>query len=154
MKILKSGTLCVLLIACALGSMAQKTLPVSEPDYNKPRLFADLPQKFALNIKAFELLLDLPEGKTINVPLTDRLRYQGAIVSKSDPADTQVQSVVIKSTNRLGSTFTFTRIRKEDGSYVYKGRLLSYKHSDAYEIQQENGQYILNKHHLYDLYSE
>ena len=154
MKILKSGALCVLLYACALSSAAQKTLPVSEPDYNKPRLFADLPQKFTLNIKAFDSLLDLPEGQSINVPLSGQLRYQGIVVSKSNPADTEVKSIVIKSTNRLGATFTFTRIRNMDGSFAYKGRLLSHKHSDAYEIQLENGQYILNKNHLYDLFNE
>ena len=154
MKILKSGALCVLLYACALSSAAQKSLPVSEPDYNKPKLFADLPQTLILNVKALEQFLDLPEGQSINVPLTDKIRYQGTIVSKSDPLDTEVKTVVIKSTNRLGSSFTFTRIRNVDGSFAYRGRLLSHKHSDAYEIQQENGQYILNKKSLYDLLDE
>ena len=154
MKILKSGALCVLLFACALSSTAQKSLPVSEQDYNKPKLFADLPQKLPLNVKALELLLDLSEGQSINVPLTDKMRYQGVVVSKSDPSDPNVRSIIVKSTNRLGSTFTFTRVLNLDGSVFYRGRLLSYKHSDAYEIEEEDGHYILNKKHLYDLFNE
>ena len=154
MKTLKSGALCVLLLAFAWSGAAQKVFTVSEPDYNKPKLFADLPQSFTLDIKALEVVFDFPEGKTVNVPLTEKLRYHGIVVSKSNPADPDVQSIVIRSTNRLGATFTFTRIRNTDGSLAYKGRLLSHKHSDAYELLQENGHYVFHKKHLYDLFNE
>jgi hypothetical protein len=76
------------------------------------------------------------------------------VVSKSDPIDPKVKSVVIRSTNRLGATMTFTRVTKEDGSYSYLGRIISYKNSDAYEFAQENGSYVLVKKHLYDLFNE
>jgi hypothetical protein len=155
MKILKSGALCVLLCIACMSTYAQNLpLPVSEPDYNKPKLFADLPDKFKLDLLSFESLLELPEGQTVNVRLTGPFNYHGTVVSTSDPKDVNFRSVVIKAINRQGATLTFTRTKNTDGTYSYIGRILSHKHSDAFQIEQENGQYVLVKKHLYDLFNE
>jgi hypothetical protein len=154
MRILKTGMLCVLLHVFALSSAAQNNFPLAEPDYNKPTLFDDLPTKFPVDVKLLESLLDLPEGQTLSVPLAKGVRFQGTVISKSDPYDPNVKSIVIKSTNRIGSAFIFKRLRNEDGSFSYQGRILSKKHSDAFEIQLEEGQYVLTKTQLLDLISE
>jgi hypothetical protein len=157
MTILKTGALCVLLNAMALTAFSQdnsKKPPLTEPNYNKAKLFADLPQRFKIDIQSLESLLDLPIGDGVNMPLTGNVRYQGIVVSKSDGQDPNVKSVVIRSKNRLGSTFSFARIRNMDGSYRYSGRILSLNHSDAFELHRENGEYVLIKKHLYDIFSE
>jgi hypothetical protein len=155
MKILKSGALCLLLCIGSMSLYAQnEPLPVSEPDYNKPKLFADLPDKMNLDLKTFESLLELPEGQSVNIHLTGPFNYHGTVVSRSDPKDDYSRTVVIKAINRQGAVLTFTRIRNTDGTYAYNGRILSHKHSDAFDIVQENGQYVLVKKHLYDLFNE
>lgn len=154
MRILKTGTLCLLLHAFALSGAAQNNFPLAEPDHNKPKLFDDLPSKFPVDVKVLEALLELPEGQSLSLMLTKGVHFQGKVVSKSDSYDPNVKSIVVKSTNRLGSAFTFTRLRNEDGSFSYQGRMLSHKHSDAFEIQFENGQYVFSKTQLYDLISE
>jgi hypothetical protein len=162
MTILKTGALCVLLNAVALTAFSQdlsKRPPhseptLNEPNYKKPKLFADLPQQFRIDIKSLETLLDLPVGDGVNMPLTGNFRYQGIVVSKSDGQDPNVKSVVIRSKNRVGSTLTFARIRNTDGSYSYTGRILSLNHSDAFELQRENETYVLTKLHLYNIFSE
>lgn len=155
MKTLKSGALCVLLCIACMSTYAQKeSLPVSEPDYNKPKLFADLPNKFKLDLVDFESLLELSEGQSVNVHLTGPYNYHGKVVSTSDPKDVNFRSVVIKSINRQGAVLTFTRVKNTDGTYAYIGRILSQKHSDAFQIEQENGEYVLVKKHLYDLFNE
>lgn len=155
MKILKTGALCVLLCIACMSTFAQKeSLPVNEQDYNKPKLFADLPDKFTLDVPAFESLLELTEGQTVNVRLTGPFNYHGTVVSKSDPIDGSSKSVVIKSINRQGAVLTFTRNKNADGTYSYIGRILSYKNSDAFQIEQENGQYVMVKKNLYDLFNE
>ena len=155
MRVLKIGALFMLLYTFALSSAAQSNrFPLTEPDYNKPRLFDDLPSKFPVDVKLLEALFDLPEGKPLSIALTKGAHFQGKVVSKSDPNDPNVKSIVIKSTNRIGSAFTFARLRNEDGSISYQGRMLSRKHSDAFEIQMENGQYVLTKIQLYDLLNE
>jgi len=159
MKVLKTGALCVLLNVLALTVLAQNNSnshkpPITEPDYNKPKLFADLPQRFKFDVKAFEDLLELPEGTRVNAPLTGNLRYNGIIVSKSDTRDVNVKSVVIKSNNRQGASLTFSRVKNTDGTFSYLCRILSFKHSDAFELTLEKGEYVLTKKHLYDLYNE
>ena len=155
MKILKTGTLLMLFCAFAFSSAAQNNhFPLPEPDHNRPRLFDDLPSKFPVDIKLLESLLDLPEGQPLALNLAKGVHFQGKVVSKSDPIDPNVKSVVIKSSNRMGSAFTFVRIRNEDGSFSYRGHILSHKHSDAFEIQLENGQYVLTKTQFYDLINE
>lgn len=149
-----AGVIFFLLSLCSITTAAQKENLINEPDYNKPQLFADLPQKFDVNIPALETLLDLPVGQAIDIPMVQNKRYQGVVVSKSSPSDPAVKSVVINSTNKQGATFTFTRIRNEDGSFDYIGRIMSYNNSDAFELVKEGTSYRLVKRHLYDLFSE
>jgi len=157
MTILKTGALCVLLNAMALTAFSQnnsKLYLVNKLDYNKAKLFSDLPQKFKIDIKSLESLLDLPVGEGVNMALTGNARYLGIVVSKSDNQDPNVKSVVIKSKNRQGSVFSFARIKNIDGTYMYSGRILSLNHSDAFELHRENGEYVLTKKHLYDIFME
>lgn len=147
--------LLVVLFFAALHSHAQRDLPhIKEQDYNKPKLFADLPQKFLVDAAMLEQTLLLPVGEGVNLPLYGAARFKGVVVSKSDPADVTVQSVVIKSTNRTGAVLTFTRTRNEEGNIIYLGRIVSLSNSDAYRMVQENGKYALVKQHLFDTLSE
>jgi hypothetical protein len=154
MNYLKSGAICVLLSFCLLNVQAQSTASPTEPDYNKPKLFADLADRHTINVADLELLFALPVGQTINASLSASFPFRGTIVSKSDPADANLKSVIIKSTNRLGATFGFTRLQKEDGSFIYRGRMISNAHSDAFDIEWEAGQYVLVKKHTLKLINE
>jgi hypothetical protein len=156
MKNLKTAVLSVMLSVLFVNASAQNNSnpPVNEPDYNQPKLFNDAPQKFNVDLSVLQSLLDLPVGQSVNVPLTGTFRLIGSVVSKSDASDPSVKSVVIRSTNRVGATMTFTRVTNADGSFSYLGRIISYKNSDAFEFAQENGSYVLVKKHLYDLFNE
>lgn len=153
MKILKTVA-CLLCLFCYIHSSAQKDIPLNEPDRRKPNLFSDLPSKLTLNIKALDVLLDMSIGTYISAPLAGSVIFEGIIISKSDPNDGNTKSVVIKSTNRMGAVLTFTRNRLPDGGTKYIGRILSRNNSDAFEIGQEEGQYVLVKKQLYDIISE
>jgi hypothetical protein len=154
MKILKASAICVLFSICYFSSSAQDELPLNEPDYNKPHLFSDMPQKMKLRISNLEDLLDLPVGASVKTLITDNFNFHGIVVSTSDAANTTVKSVVIRSTNRKGATLTFTKTIKPDGTVKYLGRIMSLKNGDAFEIVKENDQYILQKKILYDLINE
>ncbi len=154
MKILKTGALCVLTCLCYASTYAQQATLVHEVDYNKPKIFADLPHKLQVNEQTLETLLKKEPGEKIHFAFGPQFNFQGVVVSKSDPATAGTQTVVIKSTNRQGATLTISRNTHTDGTYNYIGRLLSFKHGDAYEITQENGQFVLVKKHLHDLFDE
>lgn len=144
-----------LLTLCYLHSSAQgSTLPTNEPDYNKPKLFSDLPAKMNLRLADMESLLNLPVGAQVNSQVASGFSLVGTVVSKSDAKDALVKSVVIKSHTRQGATLTFTRITKEDGSYSFIGRMISKGSGDALEIAKEGTEYIIRKKGTYDLINE
>ena len=153
MNYLKTSVLSAVLCFCLLHSSAQDhALTVREPDYNKPKLFNDLPQHMKLRMTDLESALNAPVGSLIRTHIADKFIFQGTITSKTD--EPEVKSIVVKSLNRQGATLTFTKIRQPDGTFSYLGRILSFKHGDAYEIVQENGEYTLQKKELNDIVSE
>lgn len=154
MKFLKTGAMAALLSVCCLEALAQTTPPLNEPDYNKPKIFSDLPERLNLRTANAEALLSLPVGAQINVQLATGFTLAGTVTSVSNPADATVKSVVIKSTNRQGAAFTFTRISKADGSYTYAGRMLSNSAGDALEISKDDSGYFIRKKALYDFIAE
>jgi hypothetical protein len=148
--------LSVCIILCSLSASAQnisgKTLPINEPDYNKPKLFADLPDRLNFIPEKISSLFDLTVGQSVNVPIAADFGFSGQVVSKSD--DPKSSSVVIRSTNRLGARFIFTKITDESNQIKYIGRIISLKHADSYEIISENNQYYFKKKGIYDLMTE
>lgn len=135
-----------------LQSFSQAPVPFREPDYKKPKLFADLPAKMNLKTSRLEAFFTQPAGATVNTFITDEFLFQGKIVSKAN--ESTHQSVVIRSTNRPGATLTFTKTVNADGTFRYIGRILSFGNGDAFEVTIENGLYYLQKTNLYDVINE
>ena len=157
MKFLKTSALGVLLSVCMLQVAAQqdtKKLPVSQYDYNKPKLFKDLPDRINVPLKNFDNVFDLEEGKSVDLPFASNFQFSGVVVSKAEDVASNVKSIVIKSTNKVGATLALSRMINPDNTITYRGRIMSFKHGDAYEIANENGSYYLVKKGLYDLYEE
>ena len=127
MKTLKTIATCALFSLGYFYSPAQTGLRINEPDYNKPKIFADLPQRMSIAMPDIESLLELPVGSAVMAKLTKTFPFKGTIVSKSGDTNTNVKSVVIKSTTnaRPGAVLTLSKIRTDNGNYVYKGRIIS-----------------------------
>jgi hypothetical protein len=157
MKFLKTSALGVLLSVCMLQVAAQqdtKKLPVSQYDYNKPKLFKDLPDRINVPLKNFDNVFDFEVGKSVDLPFASNFEFSGTVVSKAEDVASNVKSIVIKSTNKVGATLALSRMINPDNTITYRGRIMSFKHGDAYEIANENGSYYLVKKGLYDLYEE
>jgi hypothetical protein len=154
MKTLTIIAICAIFSLGFLRSGAQEKLPINQPNYNKPKVFDDLPGKMNLTISDMESLFDLSVGTPVTAKLTQNFHFKGTVVSKSGNSESQVQSVVINSLIRKGAVFTFTRITREDGSLIYRGRILNKESIDAYEIVKENDQYVLEKKNYYEMVRE
>jgi hypothetical protein len=155
MSILKTSAIGVIVLLIVTSATAQTTsVPINEPDYNKPRLFSDLPQRMDISVQLLEQLFALPVGNTVVQQLSTQLRIDGTIVSKSSVYDVNVKSVVIRCHNRAGALFTFTRTTDAQGNAQYLGRIMSALHGDAFEIVKDNGIYVMTKIGLYDLVNE
>jgi hypothetical protein len=153
MKNLVKGFICLSAFFVCLKTNAQ-TPPVREPDMNRPSLFQNLPEKISCRINDLAALLETETGKTVSFSFTGNLNFQGIVSSIASKFDNTLQSVVIRSTNFPGAALSFSKITKGDGTISYVGRIISFQHGDAYEINQENGQYFFIKKGFYDLVNE
>jgi len=121
---------------------------------NRPTLFQNLPNKISCRINDLSALLESEIGQPVSFSLADNLSFQGVVSSVASKFDNTLVSVVIRSTNFAGAALSFSKITKEDGTYNYVGRIISFQHGDAYEIRLENGQYFFVKKGFYDLVNE
>ena len=153
MKNLVKGIICLSLFLICQLSNAQAP-PVREPDMNRPTLFQNLPNKIICRINDLSTLLESETGKPVSFSFVNNLNFQGVVSSVASKSDNTLNSVVIRSTNFPGAALSFSRIKKEDGTFSYVGRIISFQHGDAYEISLENGQYYFVKKGFYDLVNE
>ncbi len=153
MKTSKTLLCCVLLGLCFCSSMAQQPLLFKEPDYNKPKLFSALPDAIAVQPQYLETFLTAAVGQTVLIRL-GAVKVEGTVTSKSDPSDPSLQSVVVRSTNFIGASFTFSKVVERDGRVLYRGRMLSRQHSDAFELKHVHGMYQFEKKHQLRILSE
>ena len=152
MKNLVKGIICLSLFFVCIDINAQ-TPPVREPDMNRPSLFQNLPEKISCRITDLSSLLQSETGKAVSFTFTNTINFQG-VVSSVATIDNNLQSVVIRSTNFPGAALSFSKITNADGTISYAGRIISFQHGDAYEINIENGQYFFVKKGFYDLVNE
>lgn len=157
MKNLRTPVLCACLMLCSLFSMSQvQKVPVNEPDYNRPKLFNNLPEKIPFNPESILSLQNKQTGANISISLSDekQIPFDGTLLSFASLNEGKVQSIVIKSTNYNGATFSMSKVINENGSTTYTGRLMSFQHGDLYVLQQSEGRYMLVKKNFYDLVNE
>jgi hypothetical protein len=156
MKNLRTSLLCVCITLSSICAVAQKqSIPLNEPDLNKPLLFAAVPEKVMVNETTLARLFNNEYGSMVSIPFASGFTYQGQVVSNSLVADARITSVVIRSTNFEGSNLTIsTVIDPVNGTVNYVGRIISLKHGDLLELQQVNGQYMFVKKKFYDLINE
>jgi hypothetical protein len=155
MKMQRTAALIALLTACYLQLPAQvKAPPINEPNYNKAKVFGDIPDKADINLTNLEGLLKFPVGESVNTLVANGFRFVGTVTSKSNPADRSVKSIVIKSTTRQHATLTFSKITNQDGSVRYTGRILSRDAGDALEIVKDGDRYVILKKGFYDMINE
>jgi len=154
MKYLQLQGLSLLLFFICATTFAQNKIPINEPDLNKPKLFAGLPDKIPVDISSLQSLLNVENGKEVSLKLGQNTlnKFNGKVISKVNTEN--VHSVVIRSGNFNGATFTLSSSTQPNGTVKFTGRIISFQHGDLYELQNQNDQYILIKKNFYDLVNE
>jgi hypothetical protein len=154
MKYLQLSGLCLLLSFICATTSAQNSIPVNEPDLNKPRLFANLPDKIPVDISSLQNLINAETGKEVTLKLGQNTlsNFNGKVVSIVNTDN--IHSVVIRSDNFNGAALTLSSSTQPNGTVKFTGRIISFRHGDLYELQNQNDQYILIKKNFYDLINE
>ncbi len=146
-----------LIFICAT-SFAQKQQGITprETDYNKPKLFSTLPDKILLDTKNINTLFSEETGKEINLGFADKALpgFAGKLISVASKYENKLQSIVVRSSNFNGATLTLSSTTLADGTTNYTGRIISFQHGDAYELQKKGEEYYFIKKNLYELVNE
>ena len=157
MKNLRTAFMCLCTVFVGVAASAQHSdSPVNEPDYNKPRLFNNLPDRILLETNVVNTVLTKQAGQPANISFSadNSVRFEGTVASSASKYNNTVNTIVVRSTNYPGATLAITRIAKEDGGFTYTGRLISLKHGDMFELKEIDGTLILFKKNYYDLVNE
>lgn len=158
MKNLHIPVLCACITLCSLFSAAQnQKVIVNEPDYNKPRLFDNLPEVIPVSMESLNDLVNAKTGASINTNLSSDTRtapFEGKVVSSVSKYADKVQTVVIRSTNYNGASFYISKVTLDDGTIRYNGRLMSFQHGDLFVLQQKDAGFELVKKNYYDVINE
>lgn len=153
MKNHRSAMLCVCFALLSICSYTQnQTIPVTNQDNNKTKHLNSLPDFITTNIANLNTLLKASIGQAISINLDTDLQFmlEGQVVSVSSTFENTMQSVVVRSTNFPGARLTFSRINNTDGTLSYTGRIISIQNGDLFELQNQNGQFVLIKKKLND----
>ncbi|MBS1919048.1 MAG: hypothetical protein JST17_02235 [Bacteroidetes bacterium] len=167
-----SGTavLCLCFVMSAFITRGQnQKIPLNEPDYNKPRVFQNLPDSILLDAATVSDLFNLSKGQTITPESFNRsgtavFQLRGEVVSKSENTPSNIlarsagvaaiSSLILKLTEYNGANFTISKIKNPDGTVRYTGRIINFKSGDLFVLQNNNGKLMLVKKDYYALVNE
>lgn len=110
----------------------------------KPAQFAAYPESISLSETQLSSLFTQPVNAAITLNLAGGFTFKGVVQSVDQPFAYQ-QSLIIRSTNFPGSVFSLSKITEATTGARYVGRILSFQHSDLFELQYENGACMLRK---------
>lgn len=157
MKNLRTATLCISVMFYSLCSLAQNGKPpINEPNYRKPRLFENLPNTIPVTVEDMNNLI----SKEVGLPVSLRLSaasnslFDGEVVSTENVVGNGLKSVVIRSSNFNGARLTLSKVITAEGEVTFVGRIISFQHGDLYELEKQDGQFVLVKKNYYDLVNE
>ena len=154
MKNLRTIACCLSITFCSLATSAQLTdIPFHEPDMNKPELFHQSPDKISIEVPQLSNLVNAVVGDPVVIDLPS-FRFEGTVISSVSKYSNTMQSVVVRSTNHTGATFTLTRITEANGNIRYSGRILSMNHGDLYQLKQVDNGLALVKNKLHKVVNE
>jgi hypothetical protein len=147
--------LCITLSSFIASAQESNTL-TRQPDYSRPKLFTNLPEKIKIDLSQVNSLFDKQAGQEARVAAVENqaVQFEGNVVFSVTNSDNNLKSVMLAVPSFPGARLSITRLTNEDGTTIYAGRILSFQHGDAYLLQKENDCYVFVKKSFYDLINE
>lgn len=136
---MKNLNIFLLFILLAVSEGATAQTPAA-----KPAQFAAYATRLNCTEAQLAALLSLPENSTVSLTLAGGFEFRG-IVQSSVQKYANLKTAIIRSTNFPGSVFSLSKRSDAVSGEQYVGRIMSVQHSDVYELQFENGQYVFEK---------
>lgn len=133
-----------LLVVCSLYScttLAQP--PVKQLLPNKPLQFSTLPDKFEVNLPAFDRLATTRTEEKISFQF-GKFVFTGTI-TEHVVRSAQCTSINIQSTNMPGTLFNLNILTQPGNTQLINGTIINPKSGDVLVLVHENDRYYLQK---------
>jgi hypothetical protein len=157
MKNLCTLSLCLCITLSSFIASAQESNSLAkQPDYSRPKLFTNLPEKIKVDLNQVNSLFDKQAGQEARLSATENqsVQFEGNVVFSVTNNDSKLKSVMLSLPSFPGARLSITRLTNEDGTTIYAGRILSFQHGDAYLLQKEDDGYVFVKKNFYNLVNE
>ncbi len=132
------ATLIFMLIG--LTTNCQKSIPLNQHPVEKTLLFRKVPEKIDCPLTFLQNIFSVKTNDRLNAKLSENFSIEGIMLERSNVTAQQV-SINIRCTNFQNALFNIARIKQDDGSFIYTGRIVSPAHGDMLLLQEEKGQY-------------
>jgi small nuclear ribonucleoprotein (snRNP)-like protein len=120
------------------GSAVAQTAPA------KPAQFNGYATKLNCTEAQLSALLNKTENSTVALTLAGGFEFRG-VVQSSEQKYANLKTTIIRSTNFPGAVFSLSKRSDAGSTEQYVGRIISFQHSDVYELVLDNGQYVFEK---------
>lgn len=159
MSNLKALGLCLVCFCLCTIAVAQTKVPINEPDVNKPKLFTNLPDQITFDVTELKTLVttSTETGKDITLKsFADKKTpsLSGKVIAAGSEYNNTIQTINVRLTNFNNAMLTLSSFTGPDGAVSYTGRIISFAHGDAYELQRKGEQYILVKKNYNEIVNE
>lgn len=95
MKSLRTSVLSVCVTLCSLCLYAQtEKVPLNEPNTNKPKLFAGLPETIQVSASKLSSLLGIETGAKTTMEIGTDFKFEGQVVSTATQANDNLQKAL------------------------------------------------------------
>jgi hypothetical protein len=130
-------------IACTLAAVTtqcQITPPVNQHQAEKATLFSQLPAKISCSANTLQNIFSVAVNSPVSIAVNSGMKVEGLVIAKAAISPEQL-SINIRCSNFQDALLNLSRIKEQDGSFSYIGRMVSPRHGDVLLLWQENGQY-------------
>jgi hypothetical protein len=149
MKNLRTAVVCIGIMLSGVYTNAQNTevVPVNEPNYNKPKLFTNLPDQIPVNLTTFDNLFNNNIGTSVDANFSDAaaFRITGQLVASVSKFQNSLLNIAVRSSNYNGAILSASKYTDKNGQVHYTARLFSKQHGDGYVLTEENGRLLFVK---------
>lgn len=112
----------------------------------KPSMFSNVASRFAPSQTFINDVMNARLNETIDLVITNGFRFKGEVTAISSDAP-GLTTVTVQSKDRSGLILSISKTTLPDRSVIYRGIILSQKHSDMLMMEQDpvTGSYNWNK---------
>jgi len=111
----------------------------------KPHVFANQASRLEISESIFINAMNYSAGQNVSINIAPGFTFEGT-VTMSEQKYENLKTVVIRSNAAFDNSFLqISKIKNEDGSVQYSGRIINERSADGFELKKEAGLYAFEK---------